>query len=133
MAEEDLNYKDFANSLKDQANELFQNGDTEGAIKLFSQAIDVDPDNHVFYSNRSAAYMKVDSVSKALRDAEKCVELAPQWAKGYNRLGVAQQCLRRFDAALTTLKKGECLITFVYAWSINYRFLAVLYRNRVGS
>jgi hypothetical protein len=37
--------------------------------------------------------MKVDSKSKALYDAEKCVQLAPQWSKGYNRLGVAQQSL----------------------------------------
>ncbi len=29
----------------------------------------MDPDNHIFFSNRCAAYMKADSVSKALRDA----------------------------------------------------------------
>jgi hypothetical protein len=26
--------------------------------------------------------MQADSISKALRDAEKCVELAPKWSKG---------------------------------------------------
>eukprot|EP01039_Chlorochromonas_danica_P006461 gene6464-7125_t len=99
-------YKQLANDLKDQGNEAFQAGNIEEAIKLFSQAIDLDPDNHIFYSNRSAAYMKADSKSKALHDAEKCVELAPNWSKGYNRLGVAQQSLRRFDAAITSFKKG---------------------------
>eukprot|EP01031_Cornospumella_fuschlensis_P044498 gene44498-54421_t len=79
-------YKQLANSYKDQGNTAFQAGDVELAISLFTQAIDLDPDNHVFYSNRSAAYMKKDSISKALYDAEKCVELAPDWAKGYNRL-----------------------------------------------
>jgi DnaJ family protein C protein 8 len=76
------------------------------AIKFFSQSIDIDPDNHITYSNRSAAYMKADSKSKALHDAEKVVELAPTWAKGYNRLGVAQQSLKRFDAAIDSFKKG---------------------------
>jgi tetratricopeptide (TPR) repeat protein len=67
----------------------------------------LDPDNHVFYSNRSAAYMKADSISKALRDAEKCVESAPQWSKGYSRLGAAQHGLKRFQAAIETYRKGE--------------------------
>lgn len=51
-------------------------------------------------------YMKVDSISKALRDGEKCVELAPKWAKGYNRLAAAQHGLKRFDQALQTVQKG---------------------------
>lgn len=109
MADDDdvPEYKTLANELKDKGNEAFQAGDVEGAIRLFTQAIDLDPDNHVLFSNRSAAYMKADSISKALHDAEKCVELAPNWAKGYNRLGVAQQSLKRFDAAIASFKKGE--------------------------
>ncbi len=96
-----------AELLKDEGNSAFQAGNIELAIKLFTDAIGIDPDNVVYYSNRSAAYMKVDSISKALRDGEKCVELKPDWAKGYNRLGVAQQSLKRFDAALDTFKKGK--------------------------
>eukprot|EP00598_Pedospumella_elongata_P007745 CAMPEP_0184985698 /NCGR_PEP_ID=MMETSP1098-20130426/14250_1 /TAXON_ID=89044 /ORGANISM="Spumella elongata, Strain CCAP 955/1" /LENGTH=481 /DNA_ID=CAMNT_0027509795 /DNA_START=37 /DNA_END=1479 /DNA_ORIENTATION=+ len=105
--EEELEeYKVIANDLKDQGNQAFQAGDVQLAISLFTQAIDLDPDNHVFYSNRAAAYMKADSKSKALHDAEKCVELAPTWSKGYSRLGAAQQCLKRFDAAIDNFKKG---------------------------
>lgn len=52
-------------------------------------------DNKVYYSNRSAAYIKADSKSKALWDAEKCIDLAPDWVKGYSRLGAAQQSLKR--------------------------------------
>lgn len=99
-------YKIQANLLKDQGNELFQAGKTQEAILIYSQAINLDPDNHVFYSNRCAAYMKSDSKSKALHDAEKCITLAPAWSKGYIRLGAAQQSLKRFDAAIDTFKKG---------------------------
>eukprot|EP01035_Chromulina_nebulosa_P030722 gene30722-40850_t len=99
-------YKIQAEALKDQGNEAFQAGNTDLAIAYFSNAIDIDPDNHVYYSNRSAAYMKADSKSKALKDAEKCVELAPTWSKGYSRLGAAQQSLKRFDAAIDNFKKG---------------------------
>jgi len=99
-------YKALANSLKDEANTAFQKGEVDQSIALYTQAIEIDPDNHVLYSNRSAAYMKTDSKSKALKDAERCVELAPEWTKGYNRLGVAQQSLKRFDAAMDSFKKG---------------------------
>ena len=50
--------------------------------------------------------MKVNSISKSLHDAEKCLELNPNFVKGYNRLGLAQQSLKRYDAALETYKKG---------------------------
>eukprot|EP01034_Spumella_vulgaris_P017506 gene17506-22328_t len=61
--DEDLEeYKYQANLKKDAGNVAFEDGNTELAISLFSQAIDIDPDNVVFYSNRSAAYMKVDSI-----------------------------------------------------------------------
>lgn len=102
----DEEYKIQANLLKDQGNDLFQAGKTQEAIVVYSQAIDLDPDNHVFYSNRCAAYMKNDSKSKALHDAEKCIKLAPTWSKGYVRLGAAQQSLKRFDMAIETFKKG---------------------------
>ena len=112
MAEEEtteFDYKAHANSLKDEGNEAFQLGTDEGtqrAILLYSQAIDLDPDNHVFYSNRSAAFLKSDSKSKALYDAEKCVQLAPTWIKGYQRLGAAQQSLKRFSQAIDNFKKA---------------------------
>lgn len=105
MAEEE-EYKAEALSLKEQGDDAFRKGDVQLAIRFFSQSIDIDPDNHITYSNRSAAYMKADSKSKALHDAEKVVQLAPTWAKGYNRLGVAQQSLKRYDAAIDSFKKG---------------------------
>lgn len=62
-------------------------------------------ERQVYYSNRSAAYLKLgDAKSKALKDAEKCMELAPEWSKSFSRLGAAQHALRRFDAAVQTLK-----------------------------
>ena len=79
----------------------------------------MDPDNHIYYSNRAAAYMTADSISKALRDAEKCVALAPTWAKGYSRLGAAQHGLKRLDAAINSFKKGK-LYKVSYSQSVSH-------------
>ncbi|CAN0548026.1 unnamed protein product, partial [Ectocarpus sp. 8 AP-2014] len=61
----------------------------------------------VYFSNRSAAYLKLgDAKSKALKDAERCMELAPEWSKSFSRLGAAQHALGRFDGGVQTFKAG---------------------------
>lgn len=37
--------------------------------------------NHILYSNRSAAYIKLEQFEKALADALKAKELDPSWPK----------------------------------------------------
>ncbi|KAK7696579.1 hypothetical protein QCA50_001237 [Cerrena zonata] len=72
----------MANVLKDQGNKAFQAKDYDNAIDLFSKAIDLDPQNHVLWSNRSAAKAAKKQYAEALEDAEKCVSLNPTWSKG---------------------------------------------------
>ena len=74
---------------KAAGNKEFVAGNFDAAAKHFSAAIDEDPTDHVFYSNRSACYASVGKLTAAILDAEKCVELKPEWAKGYSRLGLA--------------------------------------------
>lgn len=55
----------------------------------FSQAIEIDPSNHVLYSNRSACYASLRDFDNALKDAEKTTEIKPDWSKGWARKGAA--------------------------------------------
>ena len=52
------------------------------------------------YSNRSASFLKLSKVSQALADAEKCVELRPDWDKAYFRKAVALEASDDDDLAL---------------------------------
>ena len=61
---------------------------TSGREK-FSQAIELDSTNHVLYSNRSGAYASKKDFGHALEDANKVVEIKPDWAKGWGRKGAA--------------------------------------------
>ena len=58
------------NTLKDQGNKAFAAKDYDKAIALFSDAIKLDPSNHVLYSNRSAAHAGNREWEAALEDAE---------------------------------------------------------------
>ncbi|KAI5851676.1 hypothetical protein DFP73DRAFT_164408 [Morchella snyderi] len=79
----------MADKLKAEGNAAFAAKDFDKAISLFTQAIDLDPSNHVLYSNRSACYASLKDFAGALQDATKCTELKPDWAKGFTRKGAA--------------------------------------------
>lgn len=51
------------------------------AIQAYTEAIGLDPTNHILYTNRSAAYAKMQQYPKSLADAKKSRELNPKWAK----------------------------------------------------
>jgi stress-induced-phosphoprotein 1 len=73
---------------------------------LHSQAIELDPTNHVFYSNRSAAYLSSKLADKALEDAEACIKANPTWAKGFSRKGAALHELGRVVEAVAAYDEG---------------------------
>lgn len=60
-----------ANELKNQGNKAFQAKDYDLAIDLFSQAIKLEPTNHVLWSNRSGAWVGKKQWTEALADAEE--------------------------------------------------------------
>jgi stress-induced-phosphoprotein 1 len=95
-----------ANELKAQGNTAFQSGKFEEAVNLFTQAIELNPNDHVFYSNRSGAYASLKNYENALNDANKCIEINPKWGKGYQRKGLAEYYLNKIPDAVETYKKG---------------------------
>ncbi|KZT41106.1 hypothetical protein SISSUDRAFT_369049 [Sistotremastrum suecicum HHB10207 ss-3] len=59
------------NALKDAGNKAFAAKDYDKAIQTFTQAIALDPKNHILYSNRSAAHAGKKDWEQALHDAEE--------------------------------------------------------------
>merc|ERR1712176_655456 len=70
---------------KERAIEHFNEQNYKGAVDLLKKAIKLDPENHIFYSNRAAAYMALEAYEKALANADECARLQPTWAKGHSR------------------------------------------------
>lgn len=113
MAQEGSNQEpteDEASVLKKEGNAQFKAGAYQAAIDAYSRSLELDPQQHLCYSNRSAAYLKLgNSAEEALRDAQRCVELAPNWPKGYSRQAAALQELKRWDEALAICTSGLAL------------------------
>lgn len=60
----------------------------------------------MLYSNRSAAEASMELWESALQDAEKAIELRPEWSKGYSRRGTALLGLNQVEGAIEALEKG---------------------------
>ncbi|CAL5069118.1 unnamed protein product [Urochloa decumbens] len=99
----------MADEAKAKGNAAFSAGRFEEAVGHFGDAIALAPDNHVLYSNRSAAHASLGHYSEALADAERTVELRPDWAKGYSRLGAARLGLGDAPGAVEAYEKGLAL------------------------
>ncbi|CAJ0913266.1 4209_t:CDS:10, partial [Entrophospora sp. SA101] len=96
-----------AEEFKKQGNTAFTNKEYEKAIDFFSKAIELDPSNHVLYSNRSASYASLKQYDDALKDADKTIELKKRLAKSIIiRKGAALHGMGRLEEARETYKEG---------------------------
>ena len=76
------------------------------AIESYTSAINADGTNHVYYSNRSAAYLKSGDANNALEDANSTIAINPDFSKGYSRKGAALHALKRYNDAIAAFEEG---------------------------
>lgn len=95
-----------AENYKNKGNEEFKKGNHGKAIEYYTYATEMDPNNPVFYTNRSNAYFKMKKYDKSLRDAKKSIACDAKWAKGHYRAGLVymeteqpQEALKCFQIA----------------------------------
>ena len=74
---------EIAEQEREKGNQCFKDQNYPDAVKHYSEAIKRNPTDYRLYSNRAACYTKLTAFYEALKDAEKCIELNPQFAKGY--------------------------------------------------
>lgn len=100
-----------ADEERELGNEAFRKQDYPAAVKHYTEAMKrgpagAYPDHHKLLSNRAACYTKLGAWAEGLRDAEKCIELAPDFAKGYSRKGHLEFFAKEYDKARKTYEQG---------------------------
>eukprot|EP01084_Bolivina_argentea_P293531 504848_1 len=101
-----MSNKEEALAAKKRGNGHYSKQEWDLAIKEYSEAIKLYDTDHSFYSNRSACYAATDKFEEALADGNKCVELKPDWAKGYGRVGYALFKLDKLEEAKQAYESG---------------------------
>uniref|UniRef100_A0A803N6J3 Serine/threonine-protein phosphatase 5 n=1 Tax=Chenopodium quinoa TaxID=63459 RepID=A0A803N6J3_CHEQI len=89
-----------AEELKSSANEAFKAHKYSQAIDLYSQAIELNEQNAVYWANRAFAHTKLEEYGSAIHDATKAIEIDPKYSKGYYRRGAAYLAMGKFKEAL---------------------------------
>jgi tetratricopeptide (TPR) repeat protein len=76
-----------ATALKNEGNQLFLREQISDAVRKYKEALGCNPKDHSVHSNISRCYLMMGDVSSAKEHAEKCTKFAPNWTKGWYRLG----------------------------------------------
>ena len=93
-------------SWKDKGNLYVQERNYTEALKCYTQAIELDSNDPILYSNRSAMYYNLEDYDNAINDADKAISLKPNYPKAYLRKGNALQGKKLFNEALNTYNIG---------------------------
>ncbi|GAB5591058.1 Palmitoyl-protein thioesterase 1 [Umbelopsis nana] len=89
-----------AEQLKAEANTLFSAKHYSEAIEKYTAAIEANPKVAVYYSNRSACYIKTEAYGYAIADANRAIEVDSSYTKGYYRRAIANMALTKFKDSL---------------------------------
>lgn len=90
--------------LKDQGNALLKDHKYNEAIEAYTKAIDLDPSNPIFYSNRAQVHIKLEAYGLALSDCDAALKVDPTFVKAYYRKGVSLMALLDYKAAQSNFR-----------------------------
>jgi len=100
-------------SKKKEGNDTFSAGHAEEAYNLYTECLDINPDNDavnsIIYCNRAAAAMKLKKYEEAVGDCTKTIELDPNYLKAYIRRGSCYMTLEKYEEAVRDYEKAQQL------------------------
>lgn len=98
--------KDEAEKLKTEGNNLVKAEKFEEAIQCYTKAMQLDPNNPVYYCNRAAAYSRLNNHHATIDDCKAALKIEPTYSKAYGRLGFAYTSLKMFQEAKQSYQKA---------------------------
>lgn len=93
--------------LKEKGNKCYKTGDYARAEKLYTEAINCDPQNSVLYTNRAMVLLKLNLYDRVIEDAIYAIRLHPLNMKAYFQLAQAQLALNCYQEALHSAKMAR--------------------------
>ncbi|MEH1824142.1 MAG: tetratricopeptide repeat protein [Nostoc sp.] len=92
--------RDAQQTLYQKGENKYEEGNYEGAIEDFNQAIKLDPQNALAYNRRGDAYYRLGDYEQAQADSSQAILLNPQDANAYFDRGFAFSELGKYKEAI---------------------------------
>ena len=96
--------KKEAEAKKAQGNEFYKKRDFENALKLYQEAIDMNPDETTFYSNKAAVFFEMKDFDKCIAVCDEGLAICKGDNYDFTKLG---KVLARKANALSMLGKFD--------------------------
>ena len=111
------------NSLFDEANTLYNNGEYENAISIYQQIINDGLHSSALYFNMANCYYKLNKIAPSIYHYEKALKLSPEDQDILNNLSFAEQMtVDKFDVVpemkMTKLFNKIAHSFHVDAWAV---------------
>jgi tetratricopeptide (TPR) repeat protein len=97
--------KTKAQALKEKANAAYGRKDYTEALKLYSDALKLDPENHILLSNRSVTHYQMKNYVLAIMDALHARKIDQSWLKASYHEGIAALAMKRYLQAKEAFKR----------------------------
>lgn len=92
--------------LKEHGNKLYRHQKYKEALEYYNRAINCDPSDYVYFTNRALCYLKLQLWEQAVKDARRSLELEPNWIKGHFFLGSALLEMENHEDAMRHLQRA---------------------------
>ncbi|XP_019561715.3 hsc70-interacting protein 1 [Aedes albopictus] len=97
---------DKANELRSKAAAAYSEQNFEDAVKLFTEAIELNPRSALYHAKRGQAYLKLSKPNACIRDCTRALEINPDSATAYKFRGRANRLLGKWEEAAKDLRQA---------------------------
>lgn len=122
-----------AEQLKMQGNDHMFKEAYKEAIQTYTEAIQCDPYNAIYYCNRAAAYSKLGDLQQSINDCQQATAIDPNYAKAYGRKGLAHSALNQHEEARGCYLKASQLDPANPSYQENLQMAETSLRTAAGT
>lgn len=95
-----------AEEIKNKGNELMSVAKYKEAIACYTKAIEMEPENHIYFANRAAAHTHLKDYRSSILDCERAIAINPNYSKAYSRLGTSLFYQENYARAVDAFAKA---------------------------
>ncbi|XP_072332400.1 protein SGT1 homolog isoform X2 [Scyliorhinus torazame] len=78
-----------------------------GFSPVLTEALEQDSDKAEYYCQRAYAYILLQNYKEVVEDANKALQLKPNYASAYLRKGIAEYHLKMYPSSMESLTRGQ--------------------------
>jgi DnaJ family protein C protein 7 len=105
----DIEYNSHAQKYKELGNQAYKAQDYSKAITHYTKAIEIDPQDPNFFTNRALCYYNLNRYEECVKDCDRALRINTNLPKALKKKAQALANLMRFDEAVDSAKAANAI------------------------